>query len=324
MHKLVRKKDSFFNEIIVNGIKEGIRGSLNFIKIMLPISLSISILKYFGVIKLLSDVVSPIFKLIGLRGEAVIALISGYLVNCYSAIAVMSTLNLSNKEITILAVMLVLCHTLPVELSIQKKAGGSFFLIMFIRIFSSLMMGFIFNWIIPNDTGFTNLKLQEDVINDSAPFLNLIISWLFENVVVINMIAINIILTIFYNILKRYRLTEKISSVFKYIMFMFGLPKETAFLWIVTNIIGLIYGATMLVEEKNNNTLDETSFKKLNISIATCHSIIQETANFVVIGASAVYLIIPRIAISIISVWIYNLVLILKNSRIGLQEYKNS
>jgi hypothetical protein len=181
------------------------------------------------------------------------------------------------------------------------------------------MVGVVLNWIIPNGTSIVNLKLQTDTIKNSVSFFDIIISWLLENVVDIKIVIINIIITTFYNLLKRYKIIEKISNSFKSIMFIFGLPKETAFLWIVTNIIGLIYGATMLVEAKNNSSLDDISLKKLNISIATCHSVIQETGNFMVIGASVGYLIIPRIIISIISVWIYNMVLILTKQETVLE-----
>jgi hypothetical protein len=309
-------KNSFFNDVILAGLKEGIKASWSIIKIMIPISLIITLLKYYGFINVLSEIVSPLFGFIGLKGEAILALISGYFINCYSAIAVMATLSLTAKEITILSTMLLLCHTLPVELSVQKRAGGSFLLIMFIRFFSSLFIGVILNYIIPNSEDYMSVVVYPVTVNNPTSFLNIITDWLFENIAIIKIILINVLITIFYKILKMYNIIEKISGTFKYLMFIFGLPEETAFLWIVTNIIGLIYGGSMLIDAKNKKSIDDISLKKLNISISTCHSIIQETANFLAIGANIAYLIVPRLIISIISVWIYNLFLFLRNSNV--------
>ncbi|MBU3157160.1 nucleoside recognition domain-containing protein [Clostridium estertheticum] len=322
MKVFLYNKNNFFNDVFWAGLKDGFKASLSIIKIMIPISLIITLLKYFGFVNLLGEIVSPLFGFLGLRGESILVLISGYFINCYSAIAVMATLPLSIKEITILSTMILLCHTLPVELAVQKKAGGSFFLIMFIRVFSSLFIGVVLNHIIPNDVNYINIKLHSVAVDNPISFSKIIIGWLIENLIIIKIIIINVCVTIFYKILERYNIIGKVSRTFKYLMFIFGLPEETAFLWIVTNIIGLIYGASMLIDAKNKRSIDDLSLRKLNVSIATCHSLVQETANFLTIGASMIYLIIPRVIISIISVWIYNLFLFLKSSKV--QRLKGS
>lgn len=303
---------SFIYDIFFVGIKDGFKSSVNIIKIMIPVSLIITILKYLGLVEILSKFLTPMCSLLGLQGEAILVLLSGYLINCYSAIAVMATLSLTLKQITILSSMLLLCHTLPLELSIQKKAGSPLWLILFIRVSSSLFVGFILNYIIPYDSNFVivNFHTTADIINKS--FFSMILEWLFDNLIIIKIIVINILITIFYKTLNRFNIIEKVRNLFKYVMLIFGLPEEVTVLWLIINIIGLVFGASMLIETKNNNSIDDISLKKLNISVSVCHSLIQESANFLALGVSLFFLIVPRLIISIAIIWIYNLILFLK------------
>lgn len=295
-------------KLVRKGILDGSKGSIGIIKIMLPVSFVVKVLSFYGLVTWLSNALSPYFRYIGLQGDAILALLSGYLINCYSAIAVMSTLTLSTKQVTILSAMLLICHTLPIELAVQKKAGGSLPQIFVVRVFSSLLTGFILNAVM-NDNGGTAHKLQAAAANQAADLRQAVISWLWDSTTVIQLILVNILIMIVYQLLERFHVLVKISKLSQHIMFLFGLPKKTAFLWLVANLIGLLFGAGMLLEAKANKTLDEASLKKLNLSIAPCHSLIQETSNFLVLGASLPFLILPRLLIAIISVWLYNLYL---------------
>lgn len=298
---------NFFEDILLKGLKEGLKVSYSIAKIMLIASFIITMLKYSGFIEIFSNTIAPFCRFLGLQGDAVLALMSGYLINCYSAIAIITTLALTIKEVTIISIMLLLCHTLPIELAVQKRAGGPLFLIFLVRLSSSILVGALLNIIIPNNANFMGIRIDMETAAKFASFSEMMIAWLWGNVVILKIIIINIVIIIFYKLLNRIGILEKISNLFKGFMFIFGLPKETAVLWVVANVIGLIYGSSMLIEAKNNKRLNDHDLKKLNLSVSTCHSLIQETANFWAIGASVSYLIIPRVIISIITVWVYNL-----------------
>ncbi len=313
-----RKLKDFSQDVFLTGFREGLKASLSIIKIMVPASLLVSLLDYFGLIKIISGIISPFCGFLGLHGEAILALLSGYLLNTLSAIAVMSTLPLTIKEITILSSMILLSHALPLELAVQRKAGGPLFLIIFIRLSSSLLTGFILNLIIPAGTAPLDTALLASTPDKTVSFRDTMVSWLSGNTIIVKVIIINIMITIFYRFLKRSDIVEKISSLFKYFMFIFGLPKETTFFWIITNVVSLVIGTSMIIEAKENKSLDEIHLKKLNISLASCHSLIQESANFLPVGAPLLFLIAPRVVISLVSVWLYNLYLYLRRYRVSI------
>ena len=93
------------------------------VKLTVSVSFCIVILRYLQVIPWISALLEPVFHVVGLPGEAALAFVSGYFVNVYSAIAVAVTLDLSVREMTILAAMVLCAHNMIVESAVQKKTG---------------------------------------------------------------------------------------------------------------------------------------------------------------------------------------------------------
>lgn len=304
-------KKVLFREIFYVGFKDATRSSLGIFKIMLPVSLLMAILNYFGIIDLLSVIFQPITNLLGLSGKAIFPLLSGYLVNTYSAIALMISLELTMKEITILSSMVLLSHTLPVELSIQKKAGGNIGLLFLIRVSSSIITGIVLNVILPNGGAILSSETQAIATVASASLLLVLKSWVLDNVTtIIKIFVINIIISVVFKCLIKFRIIDKLSSLLKPIMFIFGLGKESAPYWLIANVIGLIYGAGILITANENMDLKKEEICRLNVSICSMHSMIQETVNFLVLGVSIYILVVPRFITAVVSVWVYNMAII--------------
>ena len=85
---------STFNQVLAvvkDCYKPSLKSALWILKMMIPISLGVVLLQHFGIIEQISEVTSPLFKLVGLPGEAALVYITAALVNIYSAIAVISS-----------------------------------------------------------------------------------------------------------------------------------------------------------------------------------------------------------------------------------------
>lgn len=301
-------KQNLLQSTLLSGIKDAIKTSLGIFKIMLPVSLLVAILNYLGVVDRLSIFLQPIASLLGLSGQSVLVLLSGYLINTYSAIALMISLALPMKEIAILSAMILLSHTLPVELSIQKKAGGKMWLLFLIRVGSSIVTGVILNLLLPDSMETLANQGLTTVAVAASSLLDVFKSWLLENVATITKIfIINIVINVVFKFLIKFQIIDKLSNLLKPIMFLFGLAKESAPYWLIANVIGLIYGAGILITANKNNDLEKEEISRLNVSICSMHSIIQETANFLVLGVHIGILIIPRFITAVLTVWIYKL-----------------
>ena len=88
------------------------------VRITVLVSFSVELLRYFGVVAWISKGLNPVFEFVGLPGEASLAYITGYFVNVYSAIAVMASLQLDVRSMTILAVMVLCSHSMIIEMAV--------------------------------------------------------------------------------------------------------------------------------------------------------------------------------------------------------------
>lgn len=88
-------------------------------------------------------------KLIGLPGEASIAMISGMSLNLYAAIAAMQPLDLTVKQITIIGLFLGIAHNLIIETVILTRTGVRAFPVLLTRLLTAFLAAFTVNilWI---------------------------------------------------------------------------------------------------------------------------------------------------------------------------------
>jgi len=130
---------------IKRGLQKGLNTFLTLIKIMIPVYAVVTILKYTPAIEVISKWMTPLMGYLGLPGEAIMALISGYFLNIYAALAVITSLDLSPRAVTILGTMLGLSHSLLIETAIIKQLKIKTTLLVVLRISLSLIAGFLLN-----------------------------------------------------------------------------------------------------------------------------------------------------------------------------------
>ncbi|MBO8137759.1 MAG: nucleoside recognition protein [Desulfotomaculum sp.] len=134
-------------ETFKRGLNKGIVTTWELTKVVVPVYIFVTFLSYTPVLEWLAGVCQPFMYYLGLPGEASLALVMGYALNIYAAIGVITSLALSSKEITILAVMLLLCHSLPVETAVAKRTGVSGTIIITLRVLLSIFSGLALNWL---------------------------------------------------------------------------------------------------------------------------------------------------------------------------------
>jgi spore maturation protein SpmB len=271
------------------------------LKIIIPISLSVSLLQYWGIIAFIASTLAPAFSLLGLPGESAIVFITSFFLPLYAPIAIISTLQLDMREITILALMCLITHNLLVETAIQKKTGSSAIIMFTLRICASFISAFLLNLLLPEHIGANNAIKQSIVFqNISDMLVNWIIGagWL--------SLKITLIITglmILQNILKEFNVLALMSRVFGPLMRVMGLSNESSFLWLIAQTIGLTYGSAVMIAEVNRKEITLENANLLNYHIAINHSLLEDTLLFVAIGVPAGWIIAPRFVLAIIVVW---------------------
>lgn len=277
------------------------------IKITLGVSLAMMLLKFFNILPYISDFVSPVFRIFGLPGSTALAFVSGYFVNCYSAIAVMSTLDLNWRELSILCTMVMCAHSMFLETPVLKKTGASAIRMVIVRTLSAFILGAGLNLVLPGGPAQAQASLGEAVSvgpTGEVTFLQALLDWAKGALkLVVMMICIIYSLNILQRILQEFGIMDRIANVFKPLMLAFGLPANTVFLWLVANFIGLGYGAAAILDSMSRNALSPRDVKLLDSHICISHSNLEDLLLFTACGASWWIMLLSRWIMAIVLVW---------------------
>ena len=286
---------------VKTALPQGMKTAIWLLKLTIPVSFAVFLLDFFGILNVIAGWVAPLFKLIGLSGQASIVLITSFFTNIYSVIAVMTTLGFGFREGTILAVMCLISHALIVETAIQKKTGSSPWRMVLIRLSASFIAAFMLNFILPAEA----IINSENVVRSAGEFIPALTNWLSNMLVTtIKIVVLVNLLLILQKILNEFGLIKWILMPFVPLLKVMGLPSSTGFLWIVANTLGLGYGGAIMISETEEGKLSREDADLLNHNIAISHSQLEDPLLFVAVGYHFGILIWPRILLAIIFVWI--------------------
>lgn len=302
---------NYFKKIIAPVLKKSGQTSIWLLKIILPISLAFRLLDYTGVLVYFADFLDPVFIHLGLPGSTAIIFITSIFLPLYAPLAIITSMTLTLRELTILALMCQVAHNLPVESAIQAKTGTSFWAMFSIRIFMSLLIGFVLNVILPQNMGMPSfLQTSPEVMNSLG---DVFVAWLITSVrISILIIAIVTILMVTYRLLEEFNLINKLSKSIEPILKVFGLPKSTGFLWLIGNIVGLAYGGALMINQMKDGKVTKAEGSLLNYHLAISHSILEDNLLFVALGVSLWWILIIRLIAAWIVVWLRRLFLNIK------------
>ena len=303
---------SYFKRIIAPVLKKSGKTSLWLLKIILPISLVFRLLEYTGVLVYFADFLDPVFTHLGLPGSTAIIFITSIFLPLYAPLAIITSMALTLRELTILAIMCQVAHNLPVESAIQAKTGTSFWAMFSVRISMSILIGFVLNIILPQNMGYPSfLQTSAENIDTIGGVFS---AWLITSFrITLLIVAIVTFLMLSYRLLEEYNLINKLSKSIEPILKVFGLPQSTGFLWLIGNIVGLAYGGGLMIDQMNEGKVTKAEGSLLNYHLAISHSILEDNLLFVALGVSIWWILATRLIAAWIVVWLRRLFLSFKN-----------
>jgi len=279
----------------------GLKTSLWLIKLTLPVSLLVLLLDYSGFLVIMAEYTSPVFKIIGLPGVAAIVLITSIFTNIYSVVAVLTTLALPVRDGTILAVMCLISHGFLIETAILKKTGSSARRMLLLRLVSSFLIGGILNYILPGSPS-TGAFIYQTQYSDLT---QAILDWMPQiGMTLLKIVILVNVLLIVQRILEEFGILQYLIKPLTPLMKLMGLPKESSFLWVVGNTIGLAYGSAVMLQKVEEGDINRKDCDLLNHHLSISHSQLEDPLLFLTLGYSMPILIIPRVLFAVVVVWI--------------------
>lgn len=277
------------------------RTTLWLLRIMLPITLFVSILQYYGVISWAAQYLNPLFMYLGLPGSSSIVFLTAASLTTYAGIAVMLTMELTMREATILAVMALLCHALPMESAVMRKVGSNALTMSVLRIAAALAAAVYLNIVLPDMEGHL---LRMSSSESASSLLAILEEWFFSSLR-ISAVLLSLIyfLMVLQRILDKYGIMRMLERPLRPLMLFFGLPENAAYLWIVGNVLGISYGSAVMIDLEEAGKITPEQANEANYHLAMNHSMLEDTLVFAAIGVSAVWVLSTRILFAFIVVW---------------------
>jgi len=289
---------------LTTGLAKGWSGFVWMLKIIVPISLLTSILTWSGLINRLDFILEPVMEVIGLPSVAALPLIAGLLTGIYGAIAAMAPLPLTVDQMTLPLCFLLISHNLIQEGVVQSQSGLPFLKATLIRLIASISTVMVVSRFMGHET--STSALTDALVINQTPFFSMLKTWTVTTLVLSGKILIIIItLMIILEIMKSYKLIDRIVHVMTPVLKALGLGKQTGFLWLTAAIFGLTYGAAVIVEETKGGNLSKDERERLHISIGINHAMIEDPALFLSLGLSLFWVCVPRLAAAIIIVQLF-------------------
>ena len=272
------------------------------LKVMLPISLAVRVLQYVGVIDWLAGYLSPVFSYIGLSGDSAFVFLTSIFLPLYPTIAVMTTLTLTLREATILAVMCLVSHNLPVECSVAHKTGSRFGEIVAFRIAMSFVAAVVLNWLLPqSDAPFNFLA---SATTEVTSWGMLLMQWLTSSLsLIVTIVLIVTALMVLQRVLEEFGWMHRIAHSLSPLMRLFGLPSGCSLLWLTGNVVGMAYGAAIMIDEVEEGRLTREEANLVNHHLGVSHSLLEDTMLFVAMGISFWWICLTRLVLAMIAVW---------------------
>ena len=272
------------------------------LKIMIPISIIVKILEEYGLIEIIGENLSPAMGVVGLPGEFGLVIATAMIANLYGALVVFFTLSLQYTynvaQVTILACMMLIAHTLPIEVRIAQKAGVRLWYTLALRILGAFTFGFILNIIFSSFNLFQNENILIWKPSYTDPTLA---QWALTQVGYYLMIFLIILgLMILIRVLKKTGALDRLNNFLKPGLNFLGMSKNAAILPIIGLTLGLAYGGGLIVKEAKSKLISK---KDLFLSLSfmgLSHSLIEDTLITLAIGASIFGILIGRVLFTIL------------------------
>lgn len=284
-----------------SGINKGWYGFLWMLKIIVPISFLAVLIEYSGWMHKLDFFLAPAMNLLSLPPAAALPLIVGMLTGIYGGIAAMMVFPLTNNEMTLIAIFLLISHNLIQEGIIQGKSGLNPIKATLFRLTASIITVMIVAKLLgPEPAGLLGKSAS---IAGHAPLLIMVKRWFTDTLFLsAKIFVIIMVIMILLEMMKAFNMIHHIVRILRPILKTMGLNQVVGLLWLTAVIFGIAYGGAVIVEETKQGYIKKEELEKLHLSIGINHSMVEDPALFLSLGLSAFWLWIPRFILAIIAV----------------------
>ncbi|SDH66044.1 nucleoside recognition domain-containing protein [Alteribacillus bidgolensis] len=289
-------------EMLKKGLKVGLKTTWTLGKIIFPITLIITILGFTPFLDWLASMLAPLMGWIGLPGEAAIPLVLGNVLNLYAAIGAILSMDLTVKEVFILAVMLSFSHNLFVESAVAVKVGIRMSVVLAVRLGLALFSALMIHWIWQGGAnqaqyGFVSQEGQSTVNGWEGAVWEGLTSAIMG---VVQLALVVIPIMVFIQVMKDLNWLQVFSKWMSPFTKMLGIRENTSTTLASGIIFGLAFGAGVMIQAIKEDNVKKKDLYLVFIFLVACHAVIEDTLIFIPLGIPVLPLLLIRLVTAVL------------------------
>ncbi len=282
------------------GLESGLRTTWELGKIIFPVTVAVSILQYTALYDALLSGLKPVMVLVGLPGEAAIPLALGNLLNLYAAIGAILTMDLTVKQVFILALMLSFSHSLPVEAAVCRRIGVSVSLVVGFRVTLAVAAAVAVNTLWSGGEKVARYGLAPVSMTEPSGWMEILLDALQSAVVGIIQLALIVFpVMMAIQILKDLGALERFAAWTRPLMRPLGIAPQGAVTMAGGLIFGLAFGAGVILEQVREQEFTKRELTLIILFLCVCHAVIEDTLIFIPLGINVLPLLLIRLLAAI-------------------------
>jgi hypothetical protein len=295
--------------ILRRGFFVGLQTTWTLGKVIFPITLIVSILQHTPVLQWLIQLVAPFMKWIGLPGEAAIPLVLGNLLNLYAGIGAILTLDLTVKEVLVLAVMLSFSHNLLIESTVASRTGMSITLMIIVRLGLALVSALLIHHLWHGGSEMAQYGFVSNAPEQLAGWGAILLAALKKACLgIVQLAAIVIPLMTGIQILKERQWIHMFSQWLAPVTKALGMKENTSLTLAAGLVFGLAYGAGVMIQAVKEDGVSKRDLTLAFIFLVSCHAVVEDTLVFVPLGIPVWPLLAIRLATAILLTMLISLI----------------
>ena len=282
------------------GLKSGLRTTWELGKVIFPVTLIVTVLQYTAVYDVLLSAIEPAMSWFGLPSGAAVPLLLGSLLNLYAAIGAIVAIELTVKQVFILAVMLSFSHMLPVEGAVCRRIGVSVTLVTFVRVSMALLAGIALNLAWAGGSATANYGMASSPGTEPSGWAETVAGALQSAGAGVFQLAL-IVFPVMVSIqaIKDLDVLDWFAAKTRPLMRPLGLPARGAVTMASGLLFGLAFGAGVILEQARQERFTRRELTLMVLFLSACHAIVEDTLIFVPLGINVFYLLLVRLALAV-------------------------
>ena len=266
-----------------------------------PVTVVVSVLRYTPVYDSLLSLLAPLMGLFGLPDEATVPLVLGNLLNLYAAIGAMLAMELTVKQVFILALMLGFSHGLPVEAAICRRVGVSVPLVLLFRLALAAVAAVTVNLLWRGGGERADYGLVARGETAPSGLVEITLNAFQSAAMGIVQLAIIVIpVMLFIRVLQDVGALERFAAAMRPLMRPLGIAPRGAVTMAGGLFFGLAFGAGVILEEARKQKFTRRELTLIILFLCVCHAVVEDTLIFAPLGINVLPLLLVRLVSAIL------------------------